>query len=193
MSPPESPLGPLHETMAQTSREGAVVLRESPFLTQVDLRGDPHDPRFLDGVEAALTIRPPVNANHVAVSGDLRILWLGPDEWLIVGPEGEQDRIRGDLEKTLAGRRHAVADVSAHRTVLEISGPRARDVLEKGCYLDLHPRAFGPGRCLGTIIAKTQVLLEQTDDTPSYRLYVRASYARHLATWLLDAMAEYIR
>lgn len=193
MSLPESPLRSLKETMSQKSGADTVALWETPFLTQVDLRGDPHDDRFLDGVETALTIKLPVNANQVVIAGDLRALWLGPDEWLIAGPEGERDQILDKLESALEGQHRSIVDVSGQRTVLEISGPHAREVLEKGCYLDLHPRVFGPGQCLGTIIAKTQVILEQTDDKPSYRLYVRSSFARHLTTWLLDAMAEFVR
>ncbi len=189
----ESPLGPLKERLARNSGEKTVVLREAPFLAQIDLRGDPNDKGFLDGVENALGVKLPANANEVVIAGDVRALWLGPDEWLIVGPEGAQDRLFDKLESTLAGRHRSIVDVSGHRTALEIFGSHARDVLEKGCYLDLHPHAFEPGRCVGTIIAKTQVILEQTDNKPSYRLYVRASFARHLTTWLLDAMVEFVR
>ena len=74
---------------------------------------------------------------------------------------------------------------------LALSGPRAREVLMKGCRLDLHPRAFTPGTCVQTALAKANVILHQTDDAPSYEITVRNSFSVYLATWLLDAMAEY--
>jgi sarcosine oxidase, subunit gamma len=80
--------------------------------------------------------------------------------------------------------------VSANRTVLELTGPQARAVLEKGCPVDLHPRAFGPGRAVATTLARVPLLLWQTEDE-TYRLLPRSSFADYTARWLLDAMQEY--
>jgi sarcosine oxidase subunit gamma len=60
-------------------------------------------------------------------------------------------------------------------------------VLAAGCALDLHPRAFGPGRCAQTLLARAAVILEQTSGEPAYRIYVRPSFAGYLADWLRDA------
>ncbi|SNS70102.1 sarcosine oxidase subunit gamma [Asanoa hainanensis] len=85
----------------------------------------------------------------------------------------------------------SAVDVSASRTVLELSGPQARDVLAHGCALDLHPRVFGPGSCARTNLAKAQVILHQTAPA-TYRVFVGASFADYLARWLLDAAVEYV-
>src|SRR6266542_1264607 len=74
-------------------------------------------------------------------------------------------------------------DVSANRTVLELTGASARAVLEKGCPLDLHPRTFTPGRAVTTTLARIPVLLWQTGET-SYRLLPRSSFADYVARWL---------
>ena len=81
----------------------------------------------------------------------------------------------------------SVVDVSANRTVIELSGPRARELLAHGCSLDLHPRSFGPGDCAQTLLAQTAVILWQTDDAPTFKIFVRASFAAHLTRWLADA------
>lgn len=86
----------------------------------------------------------------------------------------------------------SAAELSAGYCVFELAGPSARDVLAHGCSLDLHPRVFGPGCAARTMVAKTQVVLAQTDDAPTYRLWVRTSFARYLAAWLLDAAGEYL-
>jgi sarcosine oxidase, subunit alpha len=96
-------------------------------------------------------------------------LRLGPDWWLALGPADG-------------------VDVSAQRTTLELRGPRARDVLMTGCPLNLD--ALGVGACAQTLLGQAQVILYRTaPDT--YRVLVRASFARYLADWLLDAMVEH--
>jgi sarcosine oxidase subunit gamma len=81
-------------------------------------------------------------------------------------------------------------DLSANRTVLELSGPNAREVLEKGCPADLHSRTFGPGSAVSTTLSRVPVLLWQTGED-EYRLLPRASFADYVARWLLDAMVEF--
>ena len=106
------------------------------------------------------------------------------DRRLLVG----LDRLAPDPARALRGVGAAV-DLSANRTTLELRGPASRDVLAAGCALDLHPRAFRPGRCAQTLLARAQVVLEQVDAEPAYRLLVRGSFAGYVATWLADAMA----
>jgi sarcosine oxidase subunit gamma len=84
-----------------------------------------------------------------------------------------------------------VVDVSDSRAVITLSGPRALDVLAKGCPLDLHPRVFSPGRCAQSLLAKAHVLLHRVDDAPTFEIYVHRSFADYLWTWLEDAAAEY--
>ncbi|MGX1478997.1 UNVERIFIED_CONTAM: heterotetrameric sarcosine oxidase gamma subunit [Streptomyces canus] len=99
--------------------------------------------------------------------------------------------VTAQVRQALDGAPGSVVDVSANRTTLELSGPAAREVLEKGCPLDLHPRAFGPGRAVSTTVGPIAVLLWQLDDGPTYRLLPRSSFADYLARWLIDAMSEY--
>ncbi len=186
------PLLAMAEQVSGSSADGPVRLEQEPFLTQVNLRGRPDDPAFIEGAKTALGLSLPVVANTTAGTGDRRALWLGPDEWMLVGPDGDQSSMIARLTETLEGQHVSIVDVSANRTTLRLSGSRARDVLEKGCLIDLHPRNFGSGQCVGTIIAKTQVYLEQLDDLPTYRLHVRCSFARHLTARLRDSMAEFV-
>jgi sarcosine oxidase, subunit gamma len=78
---------------------------------------------------------------------------------------------------------------------LRVAGPSARDVLAKGTPLDLHPRAFPPGRCAGTLLAKASVLIHLLDDDAergaSFDVYVARSFAHYVWTWLEDGGREY--
>jgi sarcosine oxidase subunit gamma len=117
-------------------------------------------------------------------------LWLGPNEWLVVDPPDGEAALEAALAEALAGGLGAAVDLSANRTTIELRGPHARSLLARGCSLDLHPRAFAPGQCAQTMVGRAGVILEQRDALPTYRLFVRGSFAGYLATWLLDALAE---
>ena len=130
--------------------------------------------------------------NTTAFVGTTTVLLLGPDEWLVLGPDGASPGLTTLLQRALNGDHGSVVDFSANRTVLEISGTRARDVLARGCSLDLHPRSFGPGGCAQTLLTSVAVVLHRadpgTDAAPVFRLLVRPSFAHYIMEWLLDAM-----
>ncbi|TMD33227.1 MAG: sarcosine oxidase subunit gamma [Chloroflexi bacterium] len=189
-----SPLESLGDALASAapSTAGAVALRELPFLAQVDLRCDPSDSSVMRRVEAALGgalgTALPIEPNTVATLGDLAVLWLGPDEWLIVGSPDAEGALEARLREALGDAVGSVVDVSANRTTIEVRGPAARELLAAACSVDLHLRAFGPGRCAQTALARAAVILHQTSDEPCYRILVRPSFATYLARWLLDAL-----
>ena len=93
------------------------------------------------------------------------------------------------VAKRFPGTSFAIVDVSANRTTLELRGQWVRELLEFGCSLDLHPRAFGPGRCAQTLLARANVLIWFVSDEPEpvYRVLVRPSFAAYVAAWLADA------
>ena len=186
-----SPLTHLEERMRAATVTGArgVALTERPFLTMVNLRVDPAS-EAADRIEKTLWAPLPRRCGHTTASGPHTVLWLGPDEWLVVS-EAEETAVAAELRETLGADPGSVVDVSANRTTLELSGPSARQVLEKGCPLDLHPRSFEPGRAVSTTVGPVAVLLWQVDDQPAYRLLPRSSFADYLARWLIDAMSEY--
>jgi sarcosine oxidase subunit gamma len=188
-----SPLSHLEERMRAAAVTGArgVTLAELPFRTMVNVRVDPAS-EAADRIGEALGAPFPRRCGDTAAHGDRTAVWLGPDEWLVVS-RADAGTLTAELREALRGDPGSVVDVSANRTTLELSGPSAREVLEKGCPLDLHPRAFGPGRAVSTTVGPIAVLLWQTDDTPTYRLLPRSSFADYLARWLMDAMSEYGR
>jgi sarcosine oxidase subunit gamma len=189
----QSPLEHLAGELAAGSAPGpdGVRIRELPFRVHIDLRGDPADPSFCDDVREALGLALPLAPNTFTRAGGVQCLWLGPDEWLIVAEPGPDAERLPRLEAALQGRHVSVVDASASRTILELSGKRAREVLAKACPLDFHPRAFRAGQCAHSNLARTQGLIALQDDSPVFHVFVRSSCAVYLALWLLDAMREY--
>lgn len=186
-----SPLSHLEERMRAATVTGArgVALTEWPFITMVNLRVDPASDAA-DRIGKTLGAPLPLHCGRTTASGPHTVAWLGPDEWLVLS-QAEAGAVTTAVRDALDGDPGSVVDVSANRTTLELSGPAAREVLEKGCPLDLHPRAFGPGRAVSTTVGPVAVLLWQVDDAPTYRLFPRSSFADYLARWLIDAMSEY--
>lgn len=190
-----SPLHDWQQKLRDAEARGtrAVSARELPFITMVSLRAEPGGALYARlGAELGLTL--PVDCGQTAQSpgSDAErhtALWLGPDEWLVTST-GDPDGWASTLQALLGSDPGSVVDVSANRTVVELSGPSARSVLEKGCPADLHPRAFGPGTAISTSLGPVPLLLWQTGDQ-TYRLLPRSSYADYLARWLLDAMTEF--
>jgi sarcosine oxidase subunit gamma len=169
-----------------------VELSEVPFLTMVGLRVN-RDTEAGARI-ASITGGLPAACGGVTGSGDASVLWLGPEEFMVVAPREAHESLGGDLiqalREALADGEGQVVDLSANRTTFELSGPRARAVLEKGCSLDLHPRVLKTGTALSTEVGNIPVLLHKTGEE-SFRLFPRASFADFLGRWLLDAMREY--
>lgn len=181
---------PLHQwDTAFDALPAAVRLRELPFLTQLNLRVDPAGP---DAAAVAEVLGAPLPTEPCTASraGDVDVLWLGPDEWLVIAPAGS-DELQGALTAALSGH-GAVIDVSAQRTTLHLSGPRARDLLAHGCAIDLHPSVARTGLCVTTHLALAGVtLVVRSDAADDYWILVRSSFAAYLAGWLVDACTEY--
>ncbi|GAA1800249.1 sarcosine oxidase subunit gamma [Planosporangium flavigriseum] len=191
----QSPLAFAADRLAEVTRAtgGAVYIAELPFLTQLNLRLDPKGPAAEAGaleLGVPLPTGPGAATSGPAGSDELTVVWLGPDEWLVIGPPGTESDLAARLRSAIGDEHAAVVDVSAQRTTLELSGPRARDLLASGCALDLHPRVFGEGASAQTLLARAQVILVGRRDG-AFRVLVRASFAAYLVDWLIDASVEY--
>ena len=176
---------------ADAPGDAGVAMWEVPPRTMVTLRGDPGDGTFTGAVQDVTGVDLPTGPMTAAGDGDVSILWMGPDEWLAIAPLSARMRVFGNLARALETEAALVTEVGDAMAVIGVSGPRARDVLAKGCTVDLHARAFGPGRCIRTMLAKIGVTLWQTGPTPDFEIHVHRSFAEYAWRWLEDAGQEY--
>ena len=167
----------------------SVRITEQPVYGCLDLRLDPRNEAAGSAVAAALGAGLP-GPNAWVTAGAAQVLWQAYDEWLILSADGRQPAVAASLRSALADAHFAITDVTDLRAVFRLQGPLARDVLQKGCAVDLHPRAFGPSSCVTTAVARVRVTLRQVE-TVSYEIFVERSYAAYLRDWLNDA-AEFI-
>jgi len=185
---------PLHHAdlaslVGKGRKNAGVTLREKKFLGHLTLRGDGHDPEFAAGVHKALGLELPV-ALTVVANSEISLQWMGPDEWLLIVPGGQEFAVEQSLRAALEGKHIQVVNVSGGQSLLELRGPNVREVLMKSTSYDVHPNNFPVGKAVGTVFAKSQLVIRRTaEDT--WELVIRRSFADYWWLWLQDASAEY--
>ena len=125
----------------------------------------------------------------VASKDGLAFIGTAPGQWFVVA--------QGDGRAQFDGIRSGLAELASiveqtdGKAVVEISGPRGRDTLAKGCMIDLHPRVFGPGDAATTPIALIDCQIWQINAGPTYLLDVPSSYAASFWSWLTSSASEF--
>ena len=171
-------------TDAFAALPGSVGVTVEPFVAMVDVRLG--DPAAWSGVTlpTAPNTWVPTDAGYA--------VWLGPDEWLLTSTAETPGELEARVRAAVVPLGGAAADVSAQRITLRLTGERVRDVLARGCAIDLHPRVFGRGRSAQTTLGLAGVVLLALGDAgDDHLVLVRSSFAGYLAEWLLDAALEF--
>ena len=124
--------------------------------------------------------------------GDVRTLCVGPSDWLLVSEVLGTDAISSWLVESSAVTDEFVAvDVSEGLRVVTLSGGSSRDLVSKGCGLDLDPQVFPVGRCARTRLAGLPVIIDCDVRLDCLNLYVSRSFHSWFEAWLSDAAAEF--
>lgn len=175
-------------------RESDVVLRELRDLALFQLCGGAHDPKFADVVWKSAGTRLQDTPNKAVQSNEIRILWLGPGQWLIVAPQRVGEVLLDDMRRSMAQISATLTDVTHSRVVFRIAGRSCRSLLAKGCPLDLHEDEFRADDCAVSTLAGTSFLLHACsteEGHDQFDMYVGRSFGRFVWEWLTDAASEY--
>lgn len=179
-----------NSALTRASSAQGVHIRQIEDVGKIDLRGNPSDRAFMSAVGRSLDILLPTEPCTSIQQQDKSALWLGPDQWLITCPRDQTIDVIGKLDKALGSVHSATTDVSVGRIVIRLTGPNVRDVLAKGCPLDLHEREVKLGYVAGSVLAKITALIHLQDDE-AIDLYVGRSFADYIWAWLESAGLEY--
>jgi sarcosine oxidase subunit gamma len=155
-----------------------------PQPAQINLRGQSSD-LTAAVVEACGGLALAARVNDATANGTWHCLGLGPDEWLLVGPMDTGPEVAARLTDKLSVHHASVVEVSSNRVVLDICGPIAPALFASLTSFDM--ATLTPGRCVQTMMAKAQVILQSGADCETVRLFVRTSFARYLADVIVDA------
>lgn len=133
----------------------------------------------------------PIEPNTVA-RGSVDVLWTGPAEWTLVG--GDDRDVATRVQEVCGDGLYHLARIGCGRIVIDVDGSGARDLLAKGCSLDLHPRMFTTERCAQTLFAQLPVLLYQQsrggESTSCFRLVTDVSYNDWIRSWIARAIVD---
>ena len=180
----ESPLA-----HAATPQGLAVGLREISDRGMIDLRGLASDRKFMAAAKDVLGVDLPKSPRTSVSWGDIKVLWLSIDQWLILCPKPKAKELLGNLRKALEGLHSLAVDVSDMRAVIRVEGEGSREVLMKGCSLDLLNGEYGPGTARRMRFAEIAALLHVVDDNV-FDIYVFRSYADYAWEFLLATARE---
>jgi sarcosine oxidase subunit gamma len=128
----------------------------------------------------ALGFALPAEPRSSAAWGDVRVLWLSVDQWLILSTRSKAHEILANLRTTLKGIHSLAVDVSDMRAVIRLEGEGCREVLMKGTSLDLLAPECKPGFCRRMRYAEIAALLHVVEEDV-FDVYVFRSYAHY--TW----------
>ncbi len=143
--------------------EGAVTVSPTAYATRFSFRGDA---KAASACSKGFGVMLPNALLKVESDNGRTAISLGPDEWLLLAPDGEVDALEAAIEKALDQHHHALVDISHRNTAFTVSGPKAETLLASGCLLDLHLSAFPVGMATRTIYSKADIVLWRTaDDT----------------------------
>ena len=176
----------LAELAGSSVPEPATTVVVRGDLGHINIRGSASDAGFMRSVEQELGQPLPVEPNTMS-TGQYKVCWLGPDEWLVGTPVDTAAALAGRLEQSLSSMHASVNDISGGQVALMLHGAKCRELLARGCTLDLHPREFQAGDCAQSGLARATALIALLDDGPTFMIVVRRSFSDYLCRWLAHA------
>ena len=167
----------------------AVSLREIPDRGMIDLRGLTSDRKFLGAAKEVLGVALPKEPRTSVAWGDIKVLWLSTDQWLILCPRTKTAELLASLRSALTGIHSLAVEVSDMRAVIRMEGDGCAEVLMKGTSLDLLSPDYAAGTCRRMRFAEVAALLHVVEDD-IFDIYVFRSYAHYVWEFLNVAARE---
>ena len=167
--------------------EVGVTLREQRPSSILQINAAPDGHAFESALSAwHLTASP--TPGRACTGADLALLWIGPGQWLAISESRAASELVGSLRGALADTDATVTDLSHARTVVAVEGRAAREVLAKGCPVDVDVLAADD--CVTSLLGHLTVTVH-CRDADAFSVYVFRSFGLALWEWLLDAAAEF--
>jgi sarcosine oxidase subunit gamma len=167
----------------------SVSLREIPDRGMIDLRGLTSDSAFMSAVRDVLGVALPTEPRTSASWGDVKVLWLSVDQWLILSTRSKAQELLAGLRSALSGIHSLAVDVSDMRAVIRMEGEGCREILMKGTSLDLLDPEYRPGCCRRMRFAEIAALLNVVEENV-FDIYVFRSYANYAWDFLCATARE---
>ena len=168
-------------TIGRAAGNGAITLADESTTAKASIRA-------ADDTAAAAALG--LSFGSSETRGDVLVCRTRPDEWMIFGTVEAVSSHLSDLD--LTGYASTV-DITHSRLMLRITGILATKALEKVCSIDFSDPMTPNGACVGASVATVScdIIRDDIDATPSYRILCDRSFGQYLFDALLDAKAEF--
>ena len=156
-------------------------------MKKINLRLDPNDKILVSSCNKILGTVLPIKANTYSKNSiNEKVIWLGPNEWLIVSDE---DGVFIKLRNKIGDLEASVTDVSENRTIIRIRGKQINILLSKFLVLDLEKNLSTHSSCAQTLFVKVPILLVKKNsdiEIPEIDLFLNRSHANYIYNLLVD-------
>ena len=160
-----------------------IKIKELPFVKKINLRLDPNDKDCVSSCSKILGTMLPTKANTYSTNAiNEKVIWLGPNEWLIVS---DDDDAFLKLLNEIGNLEASVTDVSENRTIIRISGKYVNILLSKFLVLDLEKNLSTDSSCAQTLFVKVPVLLVRSR-YDAIDIFANRSHANYIYNLIVD-------
>ena len=162
-----------------------VEIQELPFINKINVRIDTNDNKNIIKCGKLINAILPVQPNTYVANDNVKVIWLGPNEWLITNNQNLYKNLKNEIGDIQA----SVTDVSENRTVIRISGDQIFKLLSKFLVLDLEKNLSDESSCAQTLFVKVPVLLVRNNNEkqiPEIDIFTNRSHANYIYNLIVD-------
>ena len=164
-----------------------IKFQELPYVNKINLRLDPKNNDYMSSCYKILGAVLPTKPNIYIKNEKVKIIWLSPDEWMVVNDQENELFIK--LKNELGDLEASVTDVSENRTIIRLSGKKIFTLLSKYLVLDMEKSLGTQSSCAQTLFVKVPILLvrnENSNQIPVIDIFINRSHANYIFNLLVD-------
>ena len=129
----------------------------------------------------------PIQNSKVVCNKDVRILWSGPNTWLVIS---EKESIIEIIKQSCNDENFAVTDISHSRACIKIKGSKATEVLKKGCPINFNE--FEKNNCASSVFHGINIVVDRIENNPqTFTLITLRSFGESFYHHITDAALEF--
>ena len=116
-----------------------------------------------------------------------RILWNGPRNWIVITTQKE---VFFEISKKFEEKDFAITDISHSKSIIELEGNDAKEVLKKGCPFNFNE--LNKNNCLNSTYNGMSIIVDMISDNPdTFRIFALRSFAESLYHSITDSSLEF--
>ena len=129
----------------------------------------------------------PLESPKVTMNKETRVLWNAPRTWLIIS---SKKNIVSSIKDKCDNENFAVTDISHSRAVIQIKGLQAKEVLKKGCPININEIQIN--NCAGTVFNGITIVVDCVNNNPdTFNLLALRSFGETFYHHITDSALEF--